>query len=124
MRNYFTFQELTTTDCNLPNIPIDMNHVENLVVLNDFLNKIRSEFGHGIVVNSAYRTADVNKAVGGCYRSLHLQGRAADIRPCTNPTYSASKEEANLKALIDVISAHRDELSEFIIYPTFCHVAI
>ena len=121
---YFSFEELITTDCNLKNIPSDMQHVENLVVLCDFLNLIRAEFGYAIKVNSGYRTPSVNRAVGGALHSLHMQGRAADIRPCKNPTLSKSKDEENLQKLIDVIELHRDELSEFIKYPTFVHIAI
>ena len=123
-RSYFSFDELTITDCKLPNIPSDMVHVENLVVLCDFLNLIREEYGNAIQVNSAYRTPSVNKRVNGAVHSLHMQGRAADIRPCTNPTISKAKEEENLQKLISVIEAHRDELSEFIKYPTFVHIAI
>lgn len=124
MAKFFKFSELTCTDCKLPNIPDDMAHVENLVVLCDFLDIIRDEFGHGICINSAFRTPNVNKSVNGAVHSLHMEGRAADIRPCTNPTISSSKEEANLKALYDVLQEHRDELTELILYPTFIHVAI
>ena len=123
-KKYFTFEEMTTTDCKLPNIPTDMAHVENLVVLSDFLNLIREEFGNAIKVNSAYRTPIVNERVHGSVHSLHMQGRAADIRPCTNPTFSQSQDEANLQRLISVIESHQDELSEFIKYPTFVHIAI
>lgn len=121
---HFTFPELIVTDTKLPNLPTKMSHVENLCVLADFLNLIRNEFGHAIVVNSAYRTKDVNTAVNGCANSLHMQGRAADIRPATNPTISKCKDEENLQRLKDVISSHRDELSEFVVYPTFLHIAI
>ena len=36
-----------------------------------------------IIVNSAYRTPDANKAAGGSPSSLHLEGLAADIRCAT-----------------------------------------
>ena len=116
---YFKFTELIRTDTGLPNIPVEMEHIENLVFLADFLDEIRQEYGAPIVVNSAYRTNDVNKAVRGVPKSLHLYGRAADIRPCSSNTY-----QQNLDKLISVISAYNDRLSEFIIYPTFVHIAI
>ena len=47
-----------------------------LVVL---LQKIRNKFGAAVTINSGYRTAAHNKAVGGATKSYHMQGMAADI---------------------------------------------
>lgn len=33
-----------------------------------------------IVVTSGYRSPEVNRAIGGVHESLHLEGRAADLR--------------------------------------------
>ncbi len=44
------------------------------------LQNIRDHFGAAVTVNSAYRTAEYNEKVGGGKNSLHLQGRAADIK--------------------------------------------
>lgn len=41
---------------------------------------IRMRCGKSITINSAYRTASRNKAVGGTDTSLHLQGAAADLK--------------------------------------------
>lgn len=46
----------------------------------EVLQKIRSHFGKAVVINSGYRTAKHNKAVGGATYSQHLYGTAADIR--------------------------------------------
>ena len=43
------------------------------------LQKIRDHFGKPVTINSAYRTAAKNKAVGGATYSQHLYGTAADI---------------------------------------------
>ena len=45
-----------------------------------FLQMIRANFGAAVIINSAYRCKDHNKAVGGASRSKHLEGMAADIR--------------------------------------------
>lgn len=110
--NFFSFRELTHTDTGIDNIPHDMCHVENLCALADLLNEIRYEIQEPIYVNSAFRTPEVNSAVGGVPRSLHCQGRAADIR-CKNLD--------KLKVVIDGI---QDQLSEYIVYPTFIHIAL
>lgn len=44
-----------------------------------FLQKIRTHFGKSVVINSAYRCAKHNKAVGGASGSRHTKGQAADI---------------------------------------------
>lgn len=43
------------------------------------LEPLRRHLGKPIVVNSGYRSPDVNVAVGGAENSLHRLGRAADI---------------------------------------------
>ena len=45
----------------------------------NYLQKIRDYFDAPITINSAYRTASHNKAVGGASSSQHLRGTAADI---------------------------------------------
>jgi len=45
----------------------------------DILEKIRMHFGRAVVINSAYRTAEHNKKVGGEKDSQHLYGLAADV---------------------------------------------
>lgn len=43
------------------------------------LQMIRANFGTPIIINSGYRCADHNKAVGGASKSKHRDGAAADI---------------------------------------------
>jgi len=43
------------------------------------LQAIRNHFGQPVTINSGYRTAAHNKAVGGAARSQHLYGTGADI---------------------------------------------
>lgn len=45
----------------------------------EVLQKIRSHFGKAVVINSAYRTEQHNKKVGGSPFSQHKYGTAADI---------------------------------------------
>ena len=41
-----------------------------------------------IIINSGYRNPRVNTLVGGVRNSQHLQGQAADIRPCNPQQFS------------------------------------
>lgn len=43
------------------------------------LQKIRNKFGAAVTINSGYRTAAHNKAVGGATNSYHMQGMAAIV---------------------------------------------
>lgn len=45
----------------------------------EILQKIRNHFGKPVYINSGYRCAKHNKAVGGVSGSYHLKGMAADI---------------------------------------------
>ena len=45
----------------------------------EILQQIRDHFGKSVNVNSGYRCAALNKAVGGDPNSSHMQGMAADI---------------------------------------------
>lgn len=113
--NHFKFKELVVTQTNVDNTPSCDSHLANLASLWNTLNYVREEFGHPIIVNSAYRTEQVNKQVGGAKRSLHMQGRAADIRP---------KDPSRLQELWHLLSKDKDNYSELIRYDTFIHLAI
>ena len=113
--NHFSFKELVTTETGLDNSVSCDSHLANLATLWNTLNFIRERFGAPIIVNSAYRTDAVNKQVGGAKRSLHKQGRAADIRP---------KDASKLDELWNLLYADKDDYSELIRYDTFIHFAI
>ena len=76
----FTFKELVKTDTGLDNMPNDMNVIKNLGRLAEFLQTIRNELHLPIIINSAYRSPEVNAKVGGVSSSYHVRGLAADIR--------------------------------------------
>lgn len=43
------------------------------------VQRVRDYFGRPVIINSGYRCATHNKAVGGASNSQHLYGTAADI---------------------------------------------
>lgn len=113
---YFTLKELCYTTKKFHNYPTSFTIIANLRALADFLDCIREELGRPIFVNSAYRSSEVNSAVGGVISSLHLKGRAADIW-CADDV---------LDNLIEILRNHRNEMSEFIVNKDkhYIHVAI
>jgi hypothetical protein len=50
-----------------------------LINLAKGLERVRSLTGSAIVISSGFRTAALNKAVGGSHNSQHCMGEAADI---------------------------------------------
>jgi len=78
---HFTFEELTFTDHReFDNTPNEQE-LENLKRLALFLEEIKKLLGNKtIIVNSAFRSEQVNAAVGSKDTSQHRKGCAADIR--------------------------------------------
>lgn len=76
---YFSWAELTKTCQKLDNSPKTWEQVTNLCFLAEFLDNVREKFAKPIRVNCAFRSPEVNAAVGGVATSAHLQGCAADI---------------------------------------------
>ena len=100
----FSFNELTKTDTGLDNIPNDMNVLSNLCRLASFLQTIRNELHLPIIVNSAYRSPEVNAKVGGVSSSYHEKGLAADIK-C-----------ADMAKLLTILHSHLMEIDQLGIY--------
>jgi len=65
-------------DCNDGSeMPINVYH--NMVKVANQLQVLRDELKKPIHINSAYRSEDYNKQIGGVKNSQHIMGRAADI---------------------------------------------
>ena len=81
LSEHFTLQELTFTDHReFDNTPND-EELANLVRLADFLEQVKTLLdGKPIIINSAFRSEEVNRAVGSKDTSQHRRGCAADFR--------------------------------------------
>ena len=86
LSEHMTLAELTKTSVNIENVPSEAQ-VENLRRVCRWLERLRKrwndKYGDGddpIIINSGFRSAAVNKAVGGAPTSNHLTGCAVDIR--------------------------------------------
>lgn len=88
---FFTLDELTLSHVavrrGIANVP-DRVQLDNLQLLvSNILDPLREHLGRPVVVNSGFRNAAVNKAVGGSATSQHIAGQAADIVvPGMNPS--------------------------------------
>lgn len=90
MGKYFSIAELCETDTGLNNTP-NRQQTKNLEDLIKVLDVIREEWTElckinnwgsaAIIVNSGFRSDEVNKAIKGSKNSEHCLGFAADIEP-------------------------------------------
>ena len=89
------------------NMPTEA-HIANFKLLaENIFEPIRNHFGKPIFISSGYRSAELNKAIGGAASSQHCQGEAIDIdmdgRPggITNKmVFDFIKENLNFDQLI------------------------
>ena len=86
---FFTIEELckssTANNRGISNVPnSEVIYNLRMLILN-VLDPLRRKYGKAIHVTSGYRSAQLNKAVGGASTSQHLKGQAVDIT-----TYSRS----------------------------------
>ena len=107
---FFKEKELSCRCCGqLP--PLIRGNIEALA--ENVLDPLRERYGKPIIVNSGYRCAKHNKAVGGASNSQHMVGEAADI--------TAGSPEGNEKLLKILLESKN--FDQLIIYPKFLHVS-
>ena len=116
LSEHFTLGELTKTKTGIENVPNE-EQVNNLKRLCRWLERLRKRwndlYGEGddpIVINSGFRSPEVNKAVGGATMSNHLTGCAVDIR-------CAGIEQALRYAsiLLDISDLNHEDYDELLI---------
>ena len=116
LSEHMTLGELTKTNTGIENVPNEAQ-VENLRRVCRWLERLRKrwndKYGDGddpIIINSGFRSAAVNKAVGGVPTSNHLTGCAVDIR-------CIGMEQALRYAsiLLDISDMSREDFDELLI---------
>lgn len=75
---HFTLAELTTTTTGIANNP-NATELKRLTATAQAMEAVRKLLGHPIRVNSGFRSAAVNRAVGGSPTSAHALGYAVDF---------------------------------------------
>ena len=116
LTDHFTLEELTATSHRQFDNTPDEQALVNLQRLAEFLEVVKATLGgKPIMVNSAYRSKQVNDSVGSKDTSQHRTGCAADIRvPGMTP-------DQVVKALIDAKLPYQQIIKEF---DAWTHVSI
>ena len=81
LSEHFTLGELTKSGSHpeVYNIP-SHEAIANLTNLSKWLEVLRERAGTPIIINSGYRSPQLNRKIGGAPNSNHLTGCAVDIR--------------------------------------------
>ena len=90
----FTLQEFTKSQTaerrGIDNTPVE-GHLENAKILfENVVQPVRDNFGV-TVINSGYRSGDLNYAIGGSNTSQHCKGEAVDIECPGTSNYDVAK---------------------------------
>jgi uncharacterized protein YcbK (DUF882 family) len=113
----FTFAELSRTATGLPNDPPPEAKAWLEATALEILEPIRSQFGP-IIINSGYRSQEVNTRINGSPTSQHMLGQAADIVSPNATPYE----------IVNWLYTSNLPLRQVILYPpsegNFVHVAI
>ncbi len=124
---HFTLAELTKTKSGIDNVPNEAQ-VENLRRVCRWLEELRLRYNlnkkekiknkdeeEPIIINSGFRSAEVNRAVGGAPTSNHLTGCAVDIR-------CIGIEQALRYAalLLDIADLNKEDYDELLIEQKSC----
>ena len=129
LSEHMTLGELTKTKTGIENVPNE-EQVNTFKRVCQGLEKLRKRwndlYGDGdapIIINSGFRSPEVNQAVGGWAQSNHLTGCAVDIR-CIG--IEQAIRYATL--LLDISDLNKEDFDELIIerkgYTYWIHFAV
>jgi hypothetical protein len=88
----FSLAELTKSQqaerLGIDNTPSQVVIANLKLLVGNILQPVRDHYGRPIIVSSGYRSAELNRAIGGAKTSDHMTGCAADIEipGISNPT--------------------------------------
>ena len=90
----FTLQEFTKSQVaerrGIDNLPGEIHLERAKELFENIVQKVRDNFGVTII-NSGYRSGDLNYAIGGSNTSQHCKGEAVDIECPGIPNYDVAK---------------------------------
>jgi hypothetical protein len=107
---HFSLSEFTSSTVaktrNIDNTPTP-EHIANLRVTAAYLEWVRSLFGGAIIISSGYRSAELNRVIGGARNSDHTRGLAVDFRVSNADVWTAANKIADSPVVFDQLILER-----------------
>ena len=79
----FTLEEFVESETakkySIPNKPTEKEVYRIYILCEKLLQPLRNKLGMPVIINSGFRSKELNKIIGGVKNSQHLMGQAADI---------------------------------------------
>lgn len=123
---YFELNELITSATAMEKgfkqnpSPEEVNNLYNLC---RHLDILRQRYGRAILINSGYRSEDLNNYLKGSRTSWHLKGRAVDMK-CADLAKLKKVVCEYIGIPLDLSNGKKNcKPFEVIFYPTFIHFA-
>ena len=117
LSDHFTLGEMCKTSAKTQNGNIPSHvHIENLKRLCGWLEQLRRRWnniygeGNDPIINSGYRSPEVNKAIGGVEGSNHLTGCAVDIH-----VYGIEQLIRYATILLDISDLNNEDFDELLL---------
>lgn len=117
LSKYFTYNELTFSETakrlKYTNAP-PPKELKSLTNTAQQLDKVRELLGCPVIVNSAYRSLAVNRAIGSSDNSQHIRGEAVDFRTT----------EHSPRKIVELIKKSDIEFDQLILeYDSWVHIS-
>ncbi|WP_422416639.1 D-Ala-D-Ala carboxypeptidase family metallohydrolase [Pseudomonas sp. GZD-222] len=112
LSEHFTLAEMTVSESaarqGIDNTP-NADALANLRRLCAFLEQVRSLFDRPILVSSGYRSAELNRVIGGSRTSAHVQGLAVDINMSGVTPRALAQRVADSSLMFDQLILEYDQ---------------
>ncbi len=120
----FDFHEFEATDLKQYQVKntISSSEVRDAIkaLVVEVLQPLRDIWGKPLAINSGYRCAELNKAVGGVPTSQHVKGEAADV--CPFGRNGKGKQDV-IRQLAKTLVGAGLPFDQAILYPSFLHIS-
>lgn len=111
----FTLYEFTKSETatrkGILNVPNETQTQEIHKLVKRIIQPLRTAYNEPFIINSGFRSQELNKAVGGVTTSQHTKGQACDIHV------------AEPRKLLTKLLEMRLPFDQAILYPTFLHIS-
>ena len=109
------FASETACERNINNSTTDKDIIYNLSTVASKIQEVRNMLCYPVIINSAYRCLDLNRALGSKDTSQHIQGQAVDF---VCPDFGTPKQ------IVSLLMKREIEVDQCILESSWVHLSI